>query len=258
MSSTDRFASAYFELEARMRSLAEADDSVYLPNPRPSRPVEHVFICMEPSLGAWCRSKEEARSKVEHGFRNFLYSMEDFLLHYAAVEYLCRPGEDYHITDVSKGAMLVREAECDRRDRYERWYELLLEELSLVAAPKATLFAVGKPVEVFLSAVGFGTRVTRLLHYSGRAARARNAAIIGNERAFEVFRGNVSHDDVLSVAKDVLERAGLPQPFYSETHNRLTRAKLTDSRRKLLFSYRLAFTALRGRAKDSPLNEKQP
>jgi len=171
--------------------------------------------------------------------------MEDFLLHYAAVEYLCQPGEHYHITDVSKGAMLVRDAKRGRGDRYERWYQLLLEELALVAAPEATVVAVGKPVSDFLESRGFPRSVTRVLHYSGQAGRARHDSIIGHESEFDIFRQNISQDDVLRVAKQVLDRTGLPLSFRSATYERLTRVPLTNSRKQLLFSYRVAFTALR-------------
>ena len=62
-----------------MKVLAEADGDVFLPNPEPLGPVEYVFVCMEPSLGRWARSLDEARSKVEAGFHNFVYSIEDFI-----------------------------------------------------------------------------------------------------------------------------------------------------------------------------------
>jgi hypothetical protein len=37
-------------------------------------------------------------------------AMEDFLLHFSIRQYLRRPGERYHVTDVSKGAMLGKSA----------------------------------------------------------------------------------------------------------------------------------------------------
>ena len=52
------FRAKYRRLEDRMRALAEADDDVFLPNPEPVEPVDYVLICMEPSLGAWARSRE--------------------------------------------------------------------------------------------------------------------------------------------------------------------------------------------------------
>jgi hypothetical protein len=66
------FQAAYRNLEGRMKALAQADGDVFLPNSEPEGPVDYVFICMEPSLGRWARSAEEAESKVDAGFRNFL------------------------------------------------------------------------------------------------------------------------------------------------------------------------------------------
>jgi len=65
----EAFREAYRELEARMKVLADTDGDVFLPNPEPIGPVEYVFVWMEPSLGRWARSLDEARSKVEAGFR---------------------------------------------------------------------------------------------------------------------------------------------------------------------------------------------
>jgi hypothetical protein len=120
----DGFRAAYRELQARMKVLAEADGDVFLPNPEPLGPVEYVFVCMEPSLGRWARSADEARSKVEAGFQNFLSSIEDFILHFCIQQYLCEPTQRYHITDLSKGAMLVKRGRVARTQRYDRWYGL--------------------------------------------------------------------------------------------------------------------------------------
>jgi hypothetical protein len=97
------FQAAYRELEQRMKSLAETDGDIYLPNAEPDGPVDYVVICMEPSLGRWARSPDHARARVKAGFRNFLSSLEDFILHYSVRHYLCGPGQRYHMTDLSKG-----------------------------------------------------------------------------------------------------------------------------------------------------------
>src|SRR5437867_864952 len=76
------FRVAYRDLEERMKAQAEADGDVFVPNPEPSNRVEYVFICMEPSLRSWARSDEEAKAKVGAGFRNFVLSIEDFILHF--------------------------------------------------------------------------------------------------------------------------------------------------------------------------------
>ena len=85
-----------------MKALAEAEGDVFLPNLEPSGPVEYAFVCMEPSLGKWARSADEARRKVDAGFRNFVFSIEDFILHFCIQQYLCGPQERYHITDLAK------------------------------------------------------------------------------------------------------------------------------------------------------------
>jgi hypothetical protein len=175
------FRAAYRELEGRMKKRAEDDGDVFLPNPEPLGPVEYAFVCMEPSLGRWARSPDEARSKVEVGFRNFTSSIEDFILHFSIRHYLCAPGQRYHITDLSKGAMFIERAGIDRTRRYDRWYGLLVEELDLVAVPGSRVFAVGGQVAHHLERRAFPRSFTKVIHYSGVAARARGAGIVGHE-----------------------------------------------------------------------------
>ena len=235
MDERDRFREAYGDIESRMRSLAEADGDVFLRNPEPSGPVDSIFICMEPSLGRG--SPDEVRAEVEAGARNFVNSMEDFLLHFSIRRYL---GGTYHITDFSKGAMLVSRAGVARTERYDRWYGLLLEEVDLVAAPGAVVFSVGGAVARHLRLRGFPRPFRTLLHYSGLAARARSAGIVGHEDAFEQFSATVTLDDVLAVAEDVLA-AAVPARFRDETLARLTTGRLTESQKKLLYNYKIAF-----------------
>ena len=54
------------------------------PNFMPTGPVDYVLIGMEPSLGAWAPSAGEARAKIAAGFRNIMWSLEDFILHTSA------------------------------------------------------------------------------------------------------------------------------------------------------------------------------
>jgi hypothetical protein len=61
-----------------------------------------------------------------------------------------------------------------------------------------------------------------------------------HEDAFEQFRATVNLDDVLAVAKDVLA-AAVPTCFRDETLARLARRRLTESQKKLLFNYKIAF-----------------
>ncbi len=220
------FMSAYQALEARMKVLADSDGDVFLPNPRPKRPVDYVLICMEPSLGRWARNQDEANSMVEAGFRNFLSSLEDFILHFCTRHYLCGADEDYHITDLSKGAMLVQHAGVARIERYNRWYSLLKEELDLVSSAGVGIVAVGNMVAEQLERRGFSRPFTRVVHYSGQAAKAREAGIEGRERNFEAFKASLSLDDVIANAGAVLRRSGVPSGMQSETLARLAKPSL--------------------------------
>ena len=237
------FRTAYRELEARMKEFAETETegNVFLPNPEPLGPVEYVFVCMEPSLGGWARSADEAKSKVEAGFRNFLSSIEDFILHFCIQQYLCAPMQRYHITDLSKGAMLVQQAGIERPQRYDRWYGLLVEELELIAKPGARIFAVGNVVGRHLERRAFPKPFTKVIHYSGLAARARAAGIVGHEDTFEEFKSSVSLQRVLATAEDVLMASAVPASFRDETLARLAKSQLSETRQQLIFNYKLAF-----------------
>jgi hypothetical protein len=234
------FRAAYRDLEARMKALAEADGDVFLPNPEPLGPVDYVFVCMEPSLARWARSPDEAKAKVEAGFRNFVFSIEDFILHFCIKQYLCEPKQRYHITDLSKGAMLVERAGIARTHRYDKWYELLVEEVDLVATSGARIFAVGKTVAQHLARRAFPRPFSTVIHYSGQAARARAASIVGHEDSFEHFRNSVSLQLVLATAEEVLN-ASVPAGFRDETLARLTGSQLSESRQQLIFNYKIAF-----------------
>jgi hypothetical protein len=234
------FRAAYRDLEVRMKALAEADGDVFLPNPEPSGRVEYVFVCMEPSLGRWARSADEARAKVEAGFRNFVSSIEDFILHFCIQQYLCEPTQRYHITDLSKGAMLVEHAGVARSQRYDRWYALLMEELDLVAPSGPGIFAVGRDVAQHLEQRVFPRHFNTVIHYSGQAARARAAGIVGHEASFEQFRGSASIELVLATAEDVL-KVSVPANFRNEILARLAGRELSESQQQLIFNYKLAF-----------------
>ena len=195
---------------------------------------------MEPSLGRWARSPQEARAKVEAGFRNFVADEvgDVVLLHHAIRHYLGT--ESYHLTDFSKGAMLTAHANVGRTERYDRWYRLLMAELELVG-PDAQICAVGKVIAQNLRSRGF-RNFTEILHYSGLAGQARAAAVRGHETEFEAFRSTVSLKDILATAEQVLEP--VPAWLRETTLRALSRTQLTTSKLALLFAYRLVFDRL--------------
>jgi hypothetical protein len=182
MGATDMdFPTRMQALEQKFADAAASDGDPYLPNVTPSGPVDAVLIAMEPSLGRWASSPDEATQKIAAGFRNFMWSTEDFILHYAVRRFLCSSGRTYHVTDISKGAMTVEKATIGQDARYERWAKLLDEEIELIAKPGAHIIAIGNKAYDFLVRNGFDRGITRIIHYSPLARAARNAAVIGHE-----------------------------------------------------------------------------
>ena len=78
----------------------------------------------------------------------------------------------------------------------------------MVATPTARMIAVGSLVAEHLARLGFRRPVTRVIHYSGQAARARIAGTVGREEAFQAFLGSVSLADVVAMTEDAFEASG--------------------------------------------------
>ena len=203
--------SAYSNLEQHFRNQVIRDRAhiiewvvkkgwgVYLPCVKPKNMVDYIFVGMEPSFG-WAVSVEHGEKKVEKGKKNFgaftssgdatdpldllNLSIERFLLH--------QPGETYYLTDVSKGAMPVEMADIDRKQRYEEWYPLLLEEINIVGKQGAPIIAIGKQVKDFLRKNDLERRTGRhlydVLHYSNQASRYRKTAAERDPEGFKAFK----------------------------------------------------------------------
>lgn len=235
------FLIAYRNIEKQMFELADADGDIYVPNIEPKGCANYIFICMEPSFGPWARTMEEARLKIAAGFRNFLFSLEDFILHFCIRNYLCQPGQRYFITDVSKGAMLVEKANIERVERYDRWYPLLEKELELIATPDAKIFAVGNVVAKYLQRKASHKTYKQIIHFSGQAAKARRAGIAGYEQDFQTFTSKVLIGDIIANAEEVLAGAEISTSYRDEILLRLSKSQLTTSRLELLFNYKITF-----------------
>jgi hypothetical protein len=82
--SSMNFTKAFNNLQGKFAARAADDGHVYLPNFTPFGRVDAVVVAMQPSLGRWARTPPEAAKKVDEGFRNFMWSPEDFILHWAA------------------------------------------------------------------------------------------------------------------------------------------------------------------------------
>jgi hypothetical protein len=239
------FAKRMRELEREFAAAAAIDGDVYLPNFTPSGPVDAVLIGMEPSLGWWARTPAEAAPKIAAGFRNFMWSPEDFILHYAARRFLCSAGGTYHITDISKGAMTVERAHIDRHARYARWAVLLNKEVRLIAKPGAHIIAIGRDVCGFLNRNGLDRDIKSIMHYSAQANAARNAAVLGREAEFIAFSETLSMREIVDVAAQIMEENSISVAMSAETIARLRKATLSESRKKLAFIYSTGFAKLR-------------
>jgi hypothetical protein len=235
---------AYRALERLMKDQAEADGDVYVPNPEPPARVNYILICMEPSMGGWAASVEEGRAKVAAGFRNFLAGVDPMLLHFSVRRFLLQDGQRYHMTDFSKGAMRTSKAGVARAERYDRWYNLLREEVDLLAAPGARIVAVGTKVAAHLRRRGFPRKVTAVMHYSPQASWKRAARLKGRERQFRQFARSLSSEDFVTTARKVIDESGVPPEFRDDALRIVTRARLSESRRQLIYCYKLDFEAM--------------
>lgn len=171
---------------------------VYLPCIRPKNKVDYIFVAMEPSFG-WADSVEDGEKKVEDGATNFggTPPPDDSgepldLLKLSIERFLCQPGETYHLTDVSKGAMPVAMANIDREQRYKEWYPLLLKEIDVVGKPDAPIIAIGKTVESFIQRMDLTGKTGRplyaVLHYSNQAVGSRKTQAERDPNGFDAFK----------------------------------------------------------------------
>ena len=243
---------AYAHLELKFREQVRLDNElatspegqgVYCPVREPISSVDFILVAMEPSLKGWATDLEDARKQVEKGFKNFdgfcrscvepvkiCDSLHVFC--HCIKSYLCQEGESYHLTDLAKGAMLVRGAAQERRRRYESWYPLLLEEIELVGKPNAPVIAVGKSVHAFLRKQGFGIAPKRelhaVVHYSGQAAGAQRLMSKDYPEDYERFISNEL------IGEQIVSEGLEDTP--------------KDTRKRLMFTYKVQFEAIRNEA----------
>ncbi len=242
----DFFVSQYASVEQGFLRLAGFDGAVYVPNPEPAGPVDFIFIAMEPSLGRWGRDREGAEGWVGRGFRNFLLSIYDFIMHYSIREFLCRSGETYQVTDISKGAMLVRDAKKDRERRWRKWYPSLLKEIKLLEKPGTKIIAVGGDVERFLRRMGFAKIDERICHFSIEARGCWKRIVLSKEDEYNAFCRLIDFHDILRVAEQAMIKAKMSQDMRKTILQSLP-FELSDAHKWLLFSCKIQFETFANR-----------
>ncbi len=209
------FKQRYLELCDRFRVQAQNEGDIYLPNLKLRRQVDIIFISQEPSLGRWAngRTPDEIRAsainKINSGFRNFIDAYENHIFHYRARNYFCQPNETYHLTDISKGAMLVRNAAIGRNERYIRWYDLLLDTIPAYSNPGVRIYVVGGRVADFLNQRGFPNLTGNLLHFSPQASRYRPVVANNFPDKYGQFERTVTHENIMQTATTVLNENGV-------------------------------------------------
>ncbi len=234
------FEELYGELEEKFRLRVEKDrrdlgiESVYLPNRMSAGPVDYVLVGMEPSLKGWAKDIPDAKWKIEKGFRNFCCVWQ---IHFPVKEYLCRDDETYHLTDLAKGAMETASEGAGDRDKYEAWYPLLEEELSLVAKPDAKIISIGGRVGGFLLEKGLYGHAGTVPHYSGVGSKYFGREIDGPEKE-EEFR---------EFAAELKTIPGFSRkPGHSCETDHFPKCIIPSvSWKKLLFDYKVRFERIR-------------
>jgi len=245
----------YTDLEDLFRKEADKPEerSIYLPRVVPELPVDYVFVGMEPSLGSWVKTsgkterqkRKAAESEIAKGFKDFAFSMGDFILHYCIRQYLCYSGANYYLTNISKGAMTTKRAAEGRQERYGRWYPLFEYELKLASKENTKVIALGKLVKEFLDK-NQRQNIYHILHYSQQAARYRGRHIKGREFQFDEFEKTVSKSKVLDIAESVICECGMSKELRHSTIDRLQKSgdDLSLSQKKLMFDYKIDFSLL--------------
>ena len=246
------FIEQYLALEKKFRQQVEEDrkfgiESSFLSNIEPRDHVDFVLVAMEPSTGVSGKMPLDRLDGKPRKDKNFCWSTEDFVFHFAIRNYLCPSGKTYHLTDLSKGAMKVREAKKKRQEKYERWYPLLKEELRLVSNSERTrIIAIGNVVHEFLKSKSLCDSIERVIHYSPQGWPARKKAIQPAKDRFSEFDSAIDVDAFEGTVRDVLEQAGTDRQYIDfMLEKNVNKSKLTESRRKSLFYYKNIFEELR-------------
>lgn len=232
-------------LQQLQQSLAPEGFVTYLPSLLPLKPVDYVIVSPEPSL-SWAKNKShtEIERLVSVGYRNFMYSWEDFILHHCLKKQL----RLYHLTSISKAA--VAQPREENVDTLQPWLPRFREELALVSTPQTRLIPLGQKAAELLQGLDLPYPVTEpLMHFARTASRWRArlpeqypeeyAALAAQLQPIHLIR---SADHTLMTSFQIEERLfGTPVP-YELIQNRLSylkdsKAGLSESRKQLLFTY---------------------
>ena len=206
------FGKKYGVLQDQWRQLAISDGCNYLSFLAPAGVVDFVLVGAVVNIDNKAVTGSPPGHHPAEPFPNFLVSQSDFILHYSARAYLCRPNEMYHITDLGKSAIPAGKAKGKRqREEFNKWYPRLLDELALVTKPSALVIPIGSDVHNFLkSKSNFGYRLSEpILHPSRATTGAATMASKFFDEEWKAFRDRVDCEDIVNHVRDLLGMAKL-------------------------------------------------
>jgi hypothetical protein len=237
--------SSFQELETLFRQRVNSDkkefgtDSEYLPNPAICLTPDFCLIAMEPSVKT---GLEDVRKDIKLGYRNFLHSEEDFVLHYCAYSYLCKNDFRYYITDVSKGAMTTKDARQFRECRYREWLPLLKHELRLLGNPST--IAIGLVLKRHLSELLLEPNFA-ILHYSWSNSRWIQERYLKIKRESPLSDFDGIEPNLLDFADHLMQSIGYTKEMRGKRLIRLFQRTLPKWKKALLAVYKFEFQRIR-------------
>ncbi len=233
-----------------IQSIKEKDptsECIYIPNPMPKQKVKYVFITMEPSFGRWARTYENAMVMLRKGFKNFLWSHDDMVFHYSISNFL---SSSYYVTDISKIAMKVNNANEFRNAIYPQWLAHLTEEINLLTETDFKVFFVGKQAEMWTQNCFEKKNIAgTITHFSILAASKRNQIANQYPKEYTCFMADIAPDETSMNAftKTLLEDSLCNFELISEIYTRISdhESYMSETRKKLAFAYYMAFMNFR-------------
>ena len=116
-----------------------------------------------------------------------------------------------------------------------------------MAKPGARIISIGRKVEDFLNKKKLARHLGGIPHYALTANKHWGKSIKGREEAYRKFCAEVEREYIERVAEEVLEEGGVGEALKEEKLKRLRKGSgLTESRKKLVFDYKVDFERMRG------------
>ena len=242
MTTTQTFQQQYDALQVQWRQSAIEHEHQYLPYLALRGPVDFVLVAKMTSIKEQDVSKHQPGEypDVDPPHFNLLLSLGDLSLHYGARRHLCKPGETYYITDLSKCARPAKLAKGKiEKQEFEYWYPMLLRELELVAKPTATVIPVGSATGAFLKEKQSDFLYPLkepILQWSRAATAAAKMASSFFPEQWREFLHTTRWEDLLASTREILTEAGLGQ--YVDSVDSRFKGQFADIHKHYMFTYK--------------------